>query len=99
MNNDEIVEINSTKHTIDDIPSTGLQAMRLWFNIEETGRFISGNKYVSFNTTEKSLINVPSSHIIQTDVLDNSLLNIKESSVISDEIYNKIFALMLDSAE
>ena len=99
ISNNEIVEIDSTKHTIDDIPSIGFQAMRLWFNLEETGRFISGNRYVAFNTTEKSLINVPSSHIIQTDILNDGLLNVKESSVVSDEMYNEIFALMLESIE
>jgi hypothetical protein len=97
---ENIAELNSLNNQINDIPALGIQAIKLWFYTENTCRFISGNKY--YYISNNDIINQPSSSVSQTDdkedITDNNFL-VFESSVVSEETYNKIFDLMIESLD
>lgn len=97
--NDTITTFNSTQHSIADIPSTGIQAMRLWFAKEHTSRFISGDRYIIFKTD--NIIGKPSSTVIQSDELteEHKHYLTKESIDISSDIDQEIFNLLLNSTD
>ena len=96
---ENIITLDSVNNNVDDIPTHGVQAIRLWFYPEDISRFISGNKYYIIHG--ETLIDQPSSYVIQTDSVDEVLPgdSLKESSTIADNVTEEIFNLMIESID
>lgn len=97
--NENITEYSSVTHTLADVPTVGMQAMRLWFNREDSSRFISGNKYYIIYNDD--IINQLSTSVLQIDSIEdiNNFSLIRESIDVSDATDNNIFNLMIEATD
>lgn len=94
----EIQRYDSCRHTIEDLPSDGFQAMRLWYN-NGSGKFISGNDYYFFYQFDDEVI------FGQTNDLPEKILEryptaiIKRGKYTTERILNEIHTEMINSTD
>lgn len=94
----DFTEYNSVDHTLDDLPETGFQAMRLWF-ANGTGRYINGNDNYFFVNTSNGLL------FGQTDGSADSILQthpdslVKSGVTISDALMDTILETQISTTK